>query len=83
VQLDPLDVGVAHGIQGIADQVDDHLLQPIGIAPHQGLAFFAPVDQLHPILLDARHEQQQGVVDSLGHVGGHRCGRGLPGKAFQ
>ena len=71
-----------HGVEGIGSQVDQHLFQPVGVAPGQQL-FLGQVDAGHHAgPLQALFQQEQGVLHrppdghGLGLAGGF-AGEGL------
>jgi hypothetical protein len=71
------------GLQGVLQQIDQHLLQPEPLGHDQGFLVGLAADDTDAGLAQARPDQQQGAVDRFAH--GDRRGRraGLAGEGAQ
>src|SRR5574343_1301849 len=56
---------IVHRIEGIADQVDQHLLQPVGIAERNRLCGRTAAFNRGPAASQAGFEQAEGVIDGM------------------
>uniref|UniRef100_UPI0018D1B77D hypothetical protein n=1 Tax=Streptomyces clavuligerus TaxID=1901 RepID=UPI0018D1B77D len=65
--------GFGGGVDGVADEVDEHLLEPHGIGPHRQICRHRVGDHCHAGLASTRLNQHQRLADGFVHRHGCTC----------